>query len=291
MEPRTKQNVIPYQLLMDFANETVTAENWEKILEKFERMPGGKNLWKSYKRLGGPMELEFGGKAITGPDPLIGVQTELRDDLARLTDCPREQNISWLFDKINNTPAIFGPNSERPAPLIIPMELVIRRRSNERTSRTDPAVLVPAISDLRLWVYWRLANLWVDGLLSRIGRCQHQTCQRFFLAKTNAKKQYCSQACAQAPTAKERAEASRRRRILWESVRDDLEAKLKSAVTLHQTTERQALEKLERSRTKAQQAFVKAYPRQKGPGYEDGQKLLARASDHVKRLRKNLRGY
>ena len=189
---------------------------------------------------------------------------------------PGLKDLSWLLDKIN------GPTYEEVGGMQIRMRLTplremkirmiptLHRVESEdgRVSVTDPFSFVPVINDLRTWIYFRLAHLWSDGLFPRLGRCQHPKCRRFFLAKTERQdKRFCSQRCAQGVTAAERVKATRTRRAVWESIREDLLSALKE----------KKLGSLERRLKKAEQAFVAAYPRKKGPGYEEGEKLLAQA--------------
>lgn len=310
----SKDNVLPYESLVAFANEEITRDNWREVLNRLGSRPVPNQetdeqafrRWSTiYRRLGflGPQRLE--GKKIAGPYPLLSVQEELREDLARLTspghdlqpssadfwnfvqsgEAQREmeahKDMAWLVKKINSikrkgkprrTTHADGKNPvwvQRVGEIEIPMRLFVPRvrPGDYRALLTDQVYFVPVVEDLRDWVYFRLVQLWADGLLSRIGRCQR--CTRFFLGKTQREKRmYCSQRCAQNVTAAQRVKASRSRRIAWESAREHLDRSLNT----------QDARNRERAFAKAQHAFVAAYPRQKGPGYKEGKQLLARVS-------------
>lgn len=267
----------------------------------------------TYRRLGFAAPLNFEGTTIAGPETLQLVQNEFREDLERLIDpaewtrrthlfstrfgeTPKEQDLSWLVERINSiqlksehltthadgkTPVLYRKVGEIEIPMKLTPEVKVRRQAEGdwRIFVTDPVYFVPVIRDLRVWVYFRFANLWADGLLPRIGRCQK--CQKFFLAKTErADRKYCSQRCAQDITAAERTKATRARREAWESIRADLETALKG----------KHVESAEKALTKAQHAFEDAYPRRKGLGYEEGKHFLARAAKQFRQLRKEKSG-
>jgi hypothetical protein len=300
MPNHSKQAIEPYQRLITFVNAQITPDNWRQVLDQLKALPlKGKREEREqrlapYLRLGGPMPLSLNREQITGPNPLLEVQEELREDLVSLT-AATGKNLSWLEDKLNGSPSrsIFVTPRRPHLELRIPMGFqVFPAWDADKVLATDPATLVPAIEDLRVRVYWLLANLWADGLLPRLGRCQNEKCRKFFLGKTSREEQrYCSRRCAQRVTAPARVKASRARRATWTAARENLERAVENMQTLRQTTEKQALEKGANALKKAETVFSVAYPRKKGPGYEEGEKLLARAKEQVKRLRKRVRGY
>lgn len=315
-----KKAVVPYEPLIAFANERITQDNWRAVLNRLSGRPipphtpeqqdqALRDWITTYRRLGFLAPVDFEGKKIAGPEPLQLVQNAFREDLTRLTDpagwtrstyvfstrfdeTPRGQDLSWLVQKINGltlkserltthadgkTPILARTVGEMEIPMQLTPDAEVRRRATGdfRVLVTDRVYFVPAIADLRVWVYFRLASLWADGFLSRIGCCQK--CAKFFLAKTErADRKYCSQQCAQGITAAERTKATRVRRGAWESVQKDLEVAVKW----------QNREILEKALPKAKQAFAAAYPRHKGPGYEEGKALLAQAEKQVRRLRR-----
>jgi hypothetical protein len=320
---KSKKAVLLYEPLIVFANEKITEKNWKKVLLALRRDPLPLIESATFSiRPSDTTSWEYEGKRIVGPEPARVVQEEFRADLSRLTDPKRDfrgtltnsweyhtsigteqeevarkklikdlrKDLTWLLDKINSltlkserqtthadgkTPILV----ERRDAMEVPMVLVPRRSRIDdfRVLPTDQVFLIPLINDLRSWVYFRLASLWADGLLPRIGLCQNQGCSQFFLAKTDrTDRRYCSQRCAQRVTAAERTKASRVRRATWDSTQEDLEAALRG----------QNLRSLEKVITKAQQAFTAAYPRQQGPGYNEGQQFLARAERQVRQLRR-----
>jgi hypothetical protein len=272
---QSKALVRPYESLMKFANkEAITEGNWETVLRDLRSFP-------STRRRTEPspvMHLE--DREITGPKPLQDIQRELRNEFAWLTYSKEKKNLFGLFQKINH--------------MKIKAEILLETSKSDYSnlSLTDPVIPRSFINDLRALVYCQLAEMWSDGLFSRIGRCRNRRCRQFFLAKTSrTDRQYCSQSCGQKVTAAQRAKDSRVRRATWEEVRTQLERALENMHTLHKTTERQALEQAEKRLTKAQQGFATAYPRNKGPGYKEGQTFLVQATDKIKRLRKKVKGY
>jgi hypothetical protein len=221
---------------------------------------------------------------------------------------PVEKNLGWLIEeRYQRLTSIGKPwqttHKDKKTPMevqkvgemTIPMALFAPRsravNGDWRVFATDRVYLLPVIDDLLIWVYFRLAKLWEDGLLPQVERCER--CEKFFLAKTRRKggTAYCSQSCAQGKTAPARAKASRARRAEWESVRKDLERDMVLMRTLHRSTERKALAQGENTLQKAERAFQEAYPRKQGPGYEEGEKLLAQAKKQVNQLRKTVKGY
>jgi hypothetical protein len=312
MPSLSKPTVILHESLIAFVNEKITGENWKEVLSELRGIPARAEDWplfrKTYQGLGITTPLYFEEGPIRGPEPLQKVQAELQIDLDWLADSARDVKPplplpedptdfasgmsaamktrirSWaqtikqepskdlwqLQDKLN------GMNLIASMKVLVPSGS--KNRLDSRLLLTDHVSFVPTIEDLRHWVYYRLGQLWADGLLPRIGRCQRLKCPKFFLAKTAKKKLYCSQQCAQSAqksTAAKRTKDTRARRGAWESVRTDLERALQT----------QSLQGLERTFTKAQQSFAEAYRRQKGPGYEEGKRLLARAKKQLRQLR------
>jgi hypothetical protein len=193
------------------------------------------------------------------------------------------KDLQWLQHKIN------GMDMTAKMWLLVPSGS--KNLLDNRLLLTDQVSLLPAIEDIRALAYYRLAKLWADGLLPRLRRCQNEKCRKFFLGKTKKENPYCSQRCAQSVTAPERVRASRARRAAWTDTRKNLERAVENMRTLRKTTESQALERGEGTLKKAEMAFTAAYPRKKGPGYGEGERLLARAKEQVKRLRKKVKGY
>jgi len=314
MATAKKDAIIPYEPFFVFVNTKITESNYTEALETTFAHPGFDKLGKfqsRYVRLGVEPAYFLEGKFIDdSSQPVLRVQNEIKKDLTRLTDPTQDfvlpapppdpsepypnrspeqekelrhlasqikeqvdrikkepvKDLNWLLQKIRSR------ISED-----IPFRLSFVKKNNHdnRLQFGDEVYLHPAIKDLRIWAYFLLANLWADGLLQRIGLCK--TCKQFFLAKTEKKnRQYCSQRCAQRITAAERTKASRVRRATWDSIREDLKTALQN----------ENLRSVEKILRKAQEAFVAAYPRQKGPGYEEGKTLLTRAEKQVQRLKK-----
>ena len=147
--------------------------------------------------------------------------------------------------------------------------------------------------DLRSELYLLLAL----ALGARIRKCDCP-CGRFFVARTRAEKIYYSLQCAQRKTAPDRVRNYRERRAAWVKARENLDQLLADmdAIARKQKlqrprSERQVLEETERSLEKATAAFIAAYPRKKGLGYEEGERFLAQVQEQVKRLQKKVRGY
>jgi hypothetical protein len=313
---RSNPPAYPYESLFTFANEEINQENWKKVLDRLRHFSlpptkKGKNQdramleWsKIYYRRGAEAPVSLRGETIAGGEPLLSIQRELREILERLTDPSKDlkplikegfcKDFSWLRDNIKRS-------LEEEA---FRMRFDTFRRNPRKESlfhalATDIVSLSPAITDLRTWVYFQLANLWLDEFLLRIGRCQNLKCQHFFLAKTEREnRRYCSQRCAQAVSAPERVKASRERRATWEkrkaSLRQlltDTDAFARKQKLQRPRSERQILEEGEKVLRVAETAFAAAYPRQKGAGYKEGKALLARANEQVKRLRKQVKGY
>lgn len=322
MTVSSKRAVAPYTPLITFANAQITEKNWREVSQPLSDHPGDKMLKEFPEHYGKTARspLLINGQVIEGPQPVWAVQNELRKDLVRLTDpdqdvvhaseplgedffgpdWPTDQRKRWqtLASQIDQEPrknlrwvlnklaSVFARN---------PVKLHIfpdyQNEVDDRLLPTDKVSITPEVSDLRLRVYFQLARLWEDGLLSRLGRCRK--CQQFFLAKTSRKTgtAYCSQRCAQNKNPAERTKDSRARRAAWGSIREDLKRAMVLMRTLHQTTERKALVQGEAALKEAEQAFQDAYRRGKGPGYEEGKELLSHASKQVKQLRKKVKGY
>jgi hypothetical protein len=236
------------------------------------------------------------GRPIHGPEPLRELQHELAHDLTRLTDPQRDllplsrglpealkaqppKTVGWLLEKINaltGTGAISPvsgaegtPPSTPLGPGGIPVVLAPRGRL-PGVLPTDPVVFVPVLGDLRLWLYFALANLWVDGFLPRIGRCK--TCGNFFLAKTQKKTIFCSQPCGKNATAALRGQRYRQRQQTWEGARRSLE------VACEQGKRGKALTAVLK---KARDAFAQAFPQKTGPRYEEARQFLARVTAQI----------
>jgi hypothetical protein len=313
----SKQAVRYYEPLMTLLNTDITESNWKDVFRKLHGFPKGAEWFnpsvvKKAHTVGVSRPLTFEERPIDGPNPLQIVQHELQRIFDRLADPTRDVRPPGGEPP---DPAASLPPSASPDliekrrtqarevrrellkdlhwlrgelyTLEVPMHLTSlegkdgkpKNPYDDRLLLTDPVSFIPVIEDLRIWALWRLGNLWADGLLSRIGRCQK--CQRFFLAKTErADRKYCSQRCAQGLHAAERTKATRVRRGVWESIRADLESAL----------EGKSRERIEKTLTKAKQAFEAAYPRQKGPGYEEGKRFLARAAQQLGQLRKKKDG-
>jgi hypothetical protein len=299
MLDRSKLVIRLHQGLITFVNTEITQSNWKEVCSKvcdplssLEKKQEARALSKEesawlFRKLYyiGRPSWDLWKKKV-GCKSLQRVQQELRQDLIRLTD--PDKDLSWLWAKISGIPSTWNPPQSSPIRLTIPMQLIVL---------TDgPPVLTPDIEDLRLWVYWRLTNLWVDGLLPRLGRCQK--CSRFLLAKTRRKTKYCSTRCGQSATAVDRVRKSRKRRTMWQKARESLQRILADMEAIEHKqklqrpqSEGQVLAEAEKAQEKACIAFATAYPRQKGQGYEEGKRLLAQAKEHVKRLRKKVKGY
>lgn len=215
---------------------------------------------------------------------------------------PGEKNLQWLIDKYQRLTRIGEPRQttyadgqtpielQRVGEIRIPMTLFsVRSRAvngDWRVLITDRVYFVPTINDLRTWVYFRLAKLWEDGLLPQLERCQR--CKKFFLAKTQRKTgtAYCSQACAQGKNAAARTKATRARRRAWGYARKDLEQAMVRLRTLPHSTGKTAIAREESTLHKAEDRFQKAYPREQGPGYEEGKAFLGQARKLIKKLQK-----
>ena len=282
----SKQAVRPYEPLIDFANAEITQDMGQEV-KKLQDFPS------PHRRAEVSLIIHYDQSS------LRKVQRELQEILRRLTD-PRmdvrpphpllesasispekkeelraswvatvkqepDKDLHWLWGKIRTVPM--------QAEMLL--EHFLQNLLEDRMLLTDRVAFYPFIEDLRSLVYSRHAELWADGFLPRIGRCQNKECQKFFLAKTARKKRlYCSQERAQRPTAAERTKDTRARRATWESIREDLEHAL----------ERRSPGSVKKAITKAERAFVEAYPRQKGPGYEEGKRLFARAKEQLRQL-------
>jgi hypothetical protein len=202
-------------------------------------------------------------------DSLRALQQEVKGILGKLTE-KKDQNVTWLFQKIRD--ATGGKDGLR---LQLSPDPPGSGSGDARLVSTDPVRFLPIFTEVHQWVYFRLGQLWENGLLHRIGRCQNPQCARFFLGTTRALKKYCSQRCAQDPTAAQRTKETRARRAAWERVQEDLARALQGPNPA----------RLETALTKAEQAFADAYRRHTGPGYEEGKKLLVRAKNHLRQLR------
>jgi len=289
-------------------------QTWEVWVRSWEKKPD------PYSRLRNSYPHRLGNQEITGPQLVLKGQSELREILDRLTDPMKDivpvapetrtpellhafpetvleprKDLSWLAERINGASIGERPTqSFATAKVKAPMWIDVYHYNpcDRRVLLSDPVRFVPIVEDLQEWIYYCLGCLWADGLLPRTGRCQNPKCQRFFLAKTDREdRRYCSQRCAQRVTAAERVKATRARRAAWTDARKNLERAVENMRTLRKITEKQALERGENALKKAESAFTAAYPRKKGPGYEEGEKLLAQAKEYVKRSRKKVKGY
>ena len=213
--------VRPYEALVEFVNEkNITAATWRAVLDRLAswrsssalRDSGGERAFRlpqAGRYFGHRVPEVFQGQQIRGPEPLLKIQRKLREDFARLTDPERDpippsllrgfpeairahppKQVEWLLDKINSlsgayvsSPIASYSGTTNSAPPDGPgMQVILSAATRfPRVLPTERVFFVPAFQDLRHWLYFVLAQLWVDGLLPRLGRCK--TCGNSFSPK------------------------------------------------------------------------------------------------------------